>query len=271
MLGDMKDWMKRCMVFWQLLCLTGLLLFAGCGQAMLSDENLARRSKKEFSKMKQKQTLSQNRSYQSMIKEIGERIAGVAQVDLPGTEWEFVVFQKDEPNAFAMPGGKVGVNTGLIDLAAGNEDEVAAVMGHEIAHVALRHSNKRMSQAIGLGVGGVILDVALRNQSSTERMLGRTAYGVGSTVGVALPFSRANEQEADHRGLYYAAMAGYDPRGAVSFWKKMQAKAGKRKMPQFLSTHPNPGNRIQFLEEQMPHALGLYREAKRARGERPNP
>ncbi|NCZ64233.1 MAG: hypothetical protein EBY62_10675, partial [Cellvibrionales bacterium] len=124
------------------------------------------------SKMKQKQALSQNRSYQSMIKEIGERIAGVAQVDLPGTEWEFVVFQKDEPNAFAMPGGKVGVNTGLIDLAAGNEDEVAAVMGHEIAHVALRHSNKRMSQAIGLGVGGVILDVALRNQSSTERMLG---------------------------------------------------------------------------------------------------
>ena len=137
MLLYMKDWIKRCVLLWQFLCLAGLLLFAGCGQAMLSDENLARRSKKEFSKMKQNKTLSQNRSYQGMIKEIGERIAGVAQVDLPGTEWEFVVFQNDEPNAFAMPGGKVGVNTGLIDLAAGNEDEVAAVMGHEIAHVAL--------------------------------------------------------------------------------------------------------------------------------------
>jgi len=252
-------------------CFAGLFFLGGCGQAMLSDENLARRSKKEFSKMKEKENLSGNFSHQKMIREIGQRIAGVAQVDLPGTEWEFVVFQKEEPNAFAMPGGKVGVNTGLIDLAAGNEDEIAAVMGHEIAHVALRHSNKRMSQAVGLGVGGVILDVALRNQSSTERMIGRTAYGVGSTVGVALPFSRANEQEADHRGLYYAAMAGYDPRGAVSFWEKMQAKAGKRRMPKFLSTHPNPGNRIQFLEEKMPHALGLYRQAKEARRERPNP
>jgi len=243
----------------------------GCGQAMLSDEHLANRSKKEFAKMKQKETISTNRSQQDMIKEIGERIAGVAQIDLPGTEWEFVVFQKGEANAFAMPGGKVGVNSGLIDLAAGNEDEIAAVMGHEIAHVALRHSNKRMSQAIGLGVGGVILDVALRNQSSTERMLGRAAYGVGSTVGLALPFSRENELEADHRGLYYAAMAGYDPRGAVRFWRKMEAKNKGKRMPQFLSTHPNPGNRIQFLNEKMDHALGLYRQAKLARGERPNP
>ena len=251
--------------------LTYTLLLFGCGQAMLSDEHLANRSKKEFAKMKQKGTLSSNASQKAMIQEIGERIAGIAQVDLPGTEWEFVVFQKGDANAFAMPGGKVGVNSGLIDLAAGNEDEIAAVMGHEIAHVALRHSNKRMSQAIGLGVGGVILDVALRNQSSTDRMLGRAAYGVGTTVGLALPFSREHEREADHRGLYYAAMAGYDPRGAVSFWRKMEAKNKGKRMPQFLSTHPNPGNRIQFLEEQMPHALGLYREAKRARGERPNP
>jgi len=238
---------------------------------MLSDEHLAKRSKKEFVKLKQKETLSSNRSHQRMIEEIGKRIVGVAQIDLPGTEWEFVVFEKAAANAFAMPGGKVGVNTGLIDLAAGNEDEIAAVMGHEIAHVALRHSNKRMSQAIGLGVGGVILDVALRNQSTSERMLGRAAYGVGSTVGVALPFSRDNEKEADQRGLYYAAMAGYDPRGAVSFWKKMQANNKGRRMPQFLSTHPDPGNRIELLDRKMEHALQLYRQAKEARGEKPNP
>jgi predicted Zn-dependent protease len=257
--------------FW----LTGLLFFScflfGCGQAMLSDEYLAKRSKKEFVKIKKKETISSNSSQQEMIREIGQRIAGVAQVDLPGTEWEFVVFQKGDANAFAMPGGKVGVNSGLIDLAAGNQDEIAAVMGHEIAHVALRHSNKRMSQAIGLGVGGVILDVAMRNQTSTDRMLGRAAYGVGTTVGLALPFSRENELEADHRGLYYAAMAGYDPRGAVSFWKKMEAKNKGKRMPQFLSTHPNPGNRIQFLNEKMDHALSLYRQAKQARRERPNP
>jgi predicted Zn-dependent protease len=244
--------------------------FSGCGTAMLSDEHLAKRSKSQFSQMKKSERISSNASHQAMIERIGRRIAGVAQVDLPGTEWEFVVFEKDEPNAFAMPGGKVGVNSGLITLANGNEDEVAAVIGHEIAHVAFRHSNKRMSQAMGIALGGVILNTAMRNKSSTDRVLATGAYGVGTTVGMALPFSRSQEREADHRGLFYAAMAGYDPRGAISFWKKMQG-GKKRKMPEFLSTHPNPGNRIEFLEANMEHALGLYREAKLARGEKPNP
>jgi predicted Zn-dependent protease len=248
-----------------LIILVPAFFISGCGQAMLSDEYLAKRAKKEFSKMKQQEAVTVNDDYRDMISQIGQNLVGVAQVDLPGTEWEFVVFEKDEPNAFAMPGGKVGVNRGLIDLAAGNEDEIAAVMGHEIAHVALRHSNKRMSQAIGLGVGGVILDVALRNQSSSERMLGRAAYGVGAVVGLALPFSRSNEQEADLRGLYYSAMAGYDPRAAVSFWEKMESVNKGRRMLQFLSTHPNPGNRIQFLNENMERPLALYNEAKKAR------
>ena len=166
---------------------------------MLSDEHLARRSKSQFEQMKSKEPVSSNRNDQAMIEEIGKRIAGVAQVDLPGTEWEFVVFQKNEPNAFAMPGGKVGVNSGLIELAGGNEDEIAAVMGHEIAHVAFRHSNKRMSQAMGIALGGVILNTALRDKSSTDRMIAGGAYGVGTTVGMALPFSRKQEREADHR------------------------------------------------------------------------
>ena len=169
-----------------------------------------------------------------------------------------------------MPGGKVGINSGLIALANGNEDEIAAVMGHEIAHVAFRHSNKRMSQAMGIALGGVILNTAMRNKSSTDRVLASGAYGLGTTVGMALPFSRSQEREADHRGLYYSAMAGYDPRGAISFWKKMQSDK-KRKTPEFLSTHPNPGNRIEFLESNMDKALALYREAKVARGEKTKP
>ena len=236
---------------------------------MLSDEHLARRSKSQFEQMKSKEPGSSNRNDQTMIEEIGKRIAGVAQVDLPGTEWEFVVFQKNEPNAFAMPGGKVGINSGLIELAGGNEDEIAAVMGHEIAHVAFRHSNKRMSQAMGIALGGVILNTALRDKSSTDRMIAGGAYGVGTTVGMALPFSRKQEREADHRGIFYSAMAGYDPRAAISFWKKMQARK-KRKMPQFLSTHPDPGNRIEFLQSNMDKAYALYVEAKEARGEVPN-
>ncbi len=240
-----------------------------CGTAMLSDENLAKKSKDQFNQMKQSERLSTNSSDRAMVERIGIRIAGVAQVDLPGTEWEFVVFAKSEPNAFAMPGGKVGVNSGLIKLANGNEDEIAAVIGHEIAHVAFRHSYKRMTQAMGIALGGVILNTAMRNKSSTDRALATGAYGVGTTVGMALPFSRSQERDADHRGLYYAAMAGYDPRGAVSFWKKMQG-GKKRKMPQFLSTHPDPGNRIDFLNANMDSALALYRDAKVARGEKPN-
>ena len=257
--------------------LSGLLLIlwitlfgSGCGSAMLSDEHLAKRSKSQFSKMKKSEQLSKNASHKAMIERIGMRISQVAQVDLPGTEWEFVVFDKAEPNAFAMPGGKVGVNSGLITLANGNEDEVAAVIGHEIAHVAFRHSNKRMSQAMGIALGGVVLNAAMRNKSTTDRVLATGAYGVGTTVGMALPFSRSQEREADHRGLYYAARAGYDPRAAISFWRKMQG-GKKRKMPEFLSTHPNPGNRIEFLRSNMDHALTLYREAKLARGEKPNP
>jgi predicted Zn-dependent protease len=242
----------------------------GCGSAMLSDERLATRSKSQFSKMKKSERVSNNLNHKAMVERIGKRIAQVARVDLPGTEWEFVVFEKAEPNAFAMPGGKVGVNSGLINLANGNEDEVAAVIGHEIAHVALRHSNKRMTQAMGIAVGGVILNTALRNKSSTDRVLATGAYGLGTTVGMALPFSRSQEREADHKGLFYAARAGYDPRAAVSFWKKMQGRKN-RKVPQFLSTHPNPGNRIEFLQSNMNQALALYRNAKQARGEQPNP
>ena len=246
-------------------------LGSGCGSAMLSDEHLAKKAKGHFSQMKKAEKLSSNASHKAMVNRIGNRIAGIAQVDIPGTEWEFVVFEKSEANAFAMPGGKVGVNSGLITLSGGNEDEVAAVIGHEIAHVALRHSNKRMTQAIGIGVGGVILETAMRQKSNTDRMLARGAYGAGTAVGLALPYSRTNEREADHRGLLYAAMAGYDPRAAVSFWKKMVKSSGGGRVPEFLSTHPDPKNRIEFLQSHMDHAMALYKQAKQARGEKPNP
>ena len=124
-----------------------ILAAAGCGVAMMSDERLARQSKAQFSQMKKKDPVSKNQGYKKMVERIGRRITNVAKVDVPGTEWEFVVFDKSEPNAFAMPGGKVGVNTGLIELANGDEDEIAAVIGHEVAHVAKRHSNKSSAWA----------------------------------------------------------------------------------------------------------------------------
>ncbi len=263
--------MKKYSCLLSSLALVGSAFFwSGCGAAVLSDEGLARQAGSQFNQMKKRERISTNAVHNAMIQRIGKRITDVAEVDVPGTEWEFVVFQKSEPNAFAMPGGKVGVNTGLITLSGGNEDEVAAVIGHEIAHVAFRHSNKRMSQAIGLALGGVVLNSAMRNKSKKDRRIAGGVYGAGATLGVALPFSRSQEREADHRGLYYAAMAGYDPRASVSFWKKMQAKS-KSRMPEFLSTHPDSGNRIEFLQTNMDRALALYREAKVARGEKPNP
>ena len=233
----------------------------GCGVAMMSDERLARQSNAQFSQMKKKDSVSKNQGYQRMVEKIGKRITSVAKVDVPGTEWEFVVFDKSEPNAFAMPGGKVGVNVGLIELANGDEDEIAAVIGHEVAHVAKRHSNKRMSQGVGVAIGGIILDTAMRNKSTGDRALARGAYGVGATVGAVLPFSRTQEREADDLGLIYSAKAGYDPRASIRFWQKMKSRTRKR-LPQFLSTHPDPGKRIEYLQSKMPFAMSLYRRSQ---------
>jgi predicted Zn-dependent protease len=247
-----------------LLCLlVSTLLLSGCGVAMMSDERLARQSKAQFTQLKKKDPVSKNRSYQKMIERIGKRITDVAKVDVPGTDWEFVVFDKSEPNAFAMPGGKVGVNSGLIELANEDEDEIAAVIGHEVAHVAKRHSNKRMSQGVGVALGGILLDTAMRNKSSNDRALARGAYGVGATVGAVLPFSRSQEREADDLGLIYSAKAGYDPRASIRFWQKMMSKS-RRKMPQFLSTHPDSGKRIEFLKSRMPYAMALYKNSKKS-------
>jgi predicted Zn-dependent protease len=247
-----------------LLCLlVSTFLLSGCGVAMMSDERLARQSKAQFTQLKKKDPVSKNRSYQKMIERIGKRITDVAKVDVPGTDWEFVVFDKSEPNAFAMPGGKVGVNSGLIELANEDEDEIAAVIGHEVAHVAKRHSNKRMSQGVGVALGGILLDTAMRNKSSNDRALARGAYGVGATVGAVLPFSRSQEREADDLGLIYSAKAGYDPRASIRFWQKMMSKS-RRKMPQFLSTHPDSGKRIEFLKSRMPYAMALYKNAKKS-------
>lgn len=247
-----------------LLCLlVSTLLLSGCGVAMMSDERLARQSKAQFTQLKKKDPVSKNRSYQKMIERIGKRITDVAKVDVPGTDWEFVVFDKSEPNAFAMPGGKVGVNAGLIELANEDEDEIAAVIGHEVAHVAKRHSNKRMSQGVGVALGGILLDTAMRNKSSNDRALARGAYGVGATVGAVLPFSRSQEREADDLGLIYSAKAGYDPRASIRFWQKMMSKS-RRKMPQFLSTHPDSGKRIEFLKSRMSYVMALYKNAKKS-------
>ncbi len=214
-----------------------------------------------FREIKQSEKVSTDQNLNQTVNRVGQRIAKVVGDDLPSAEWEFVVFDDEVPNAFALPGGKVGVHSGLFKVAK-TDDELAVVMGHEIAHVTARHGAERMSQGVLLAAGGVALDVALRDKDSGTRNLALAAYGVGSTVGVMLPYSRLNESEADEIGLVYAARAGYDPRAAVDFWTAMQKESeGKSKPPEWLSTHPSDATRIKKLEEMMPRMVEIYNKS----------
>jgi metalloendopeptidase OMA1, mitochondrial len=213
-----------------------------------------------FAEMKKETPVLNDASQQARIDGIGRRIAASVGRALPDAQWEFVIFNDDATvNAFALPGGKVGVYTGLIKLAS-SDDEIAIVIGHEIAHVTSRHGGERMSQAMlaqGLGSG---LDAYAADKKYGQ--LAATAFGLGAQ-GVLLKYSRDQETEADVIGLRFAAGAGYDPRAAAAFWRKMQAKSGGKETFKWLSTHPPSSERIARLEEIAPGLMPVYEEARR--------
>ncbi len=176
--------------------------------------------------------------------------------DLKGFAWEFnVVDEPNTVNAFCMPGGKVVVYTGILKVTQ-NEDALAVVMGHEIAHALARHGNERMSQGVVAQLGLASLDLALSQKPAATRSLLMQAAGAGTQVGVLLPFSRKHESEADEIGLYLMAMAGYNPAEAAPFWERMGKLGGGSRPPEFLSTHPDPSKRSQKLKEFIPKARG---------------
>ncbi len=217
-----------------------------------------------FTQIKAEEKISQDPMANDRVSEVGRRIARSVGRDLPNAKWEFVVFESDELNAFALPGGKVGVYTGILKIAE-TDDELAAVMGHEIAHVTSRHSGERVThQMIASGVAlGSELVMEAQDVDPQKRAITRTVLGVGTTVGAILPFSRLHESEADSIGLRFAAGAGYDPRAAILFWERMQkANEGREKPPEFLSTHPSDETRIANLKQLAPQYLPLYRETK---------
>jgi predicted Zn-dependent protease len=180
--------------------------------------------------------------------------------ELEGYKWEYNLVDSKEVNAWCMPGGKIVVYTGLLSVTQ-NEAALAFVLGHEVTHAVLQHGNERMSQALGAEAVGVGLQVALSNKPAETQNLFMGAYGAGAQVGVLLPFSRKHELEADHWGLNWAAMAGYDPREAIPLWQRME-NAGGQKTPEFLSTHPSEGNRIEQLQKLMPEAMQYYNGSK---------
>jgi predicted Zn-dependent protease len=178
---------------------------------------------------------------------------------LSGYQWEFNLVKDDAVNAWCMPGGKVVVYTGILPVAEG-EDGLAVVMGHEISHAIAKHGNERMSQGLVTQMGGVALSVALAEKSKETQDLFLTAFGVGSQVGILLPYSRLQESEADRLGLIFMAMADYDPREAVGFWKRMAGGKKGGATPEFLSTHPADKKRIADIEALLPEAIGYYKK-----------
>jgi predicted Zn-dependent protease len=214
----------------------------------VSEPQAAQLGAEAYQQILQEKQVVEGTAESRMVDEVGHAVAAV--VDAP-YDWQFALLRDASPNAFALPGGKVGVHTGLFKVV-NNENELAAVMAHEIAHVTARHSAERMTREMAIGVG--LMGIGASTNQATADLLAQAA-----TLGVVLPFSRTQELEADEIGLIYMAMAGYDPRAAIEVWQNFEALNDGRP-PEFLSTHPSPPNRIERLQALMPRALEIYQQ-----------
>mgnify|MGYP000069416388 CR=1 FL=1 len=246
-----------------LLLLLSALAFVGCqnvpitgrSQFILVDESeVASMSASEFSKMKK---LPGDKRL-AKVKEIGLKIVAAARRDdkagvlPPSSKWDFAIIDDKSPNAFAMPGGKIGFNSGMFQYAP-TDDDIAVILGHEVSHVICRHGSERVSQAMGVALAAAVADEATKNSSSKTRSTWMAAVGIGAQYGILLPFSRSHESEADHLGLLFMARAGYDPAAAPLFWDRF-SKIGGARPPEFLSTHPADSTRVKQLQGWLPEA-----------------
>jgi predicted Zn-dependent protease len=206
-----------------------------------------------FKEVMEKEKVSGNVVQSEMIKRVGARIAAVA--NRPDFKWEFVLIDNPKTvNAFCLPGGKVVFYTGILPLCK-DENGIATVMSHEVAHAIARHGAERVSQQIAAGAVQDVLSEVVTNQSPAKKQAILLGYGLATNVGVILPFSREHEYEADRIGLILMAKAGYDPRTAVDFWQRMAAQANNKYMPEFISTHPADAKRIEAIRKELPEAL----------------
>jgi len=216
-----------------------------------------------FEQMKKETKISTDPAANALVQKVGKRIAAVAGPDMPNAQWEFVVFDSKEANAFCLPGGKVGIYTGILPVTK-NEAGLATVIGHEVAHAVARHGAERMSEAMLMQTGGSLLGTGMQAADTDPRWqaAATVAFGLGTQVGRELPHSRSQESEADQIGLIYMARAGYDPEAAVDFWRRFaefNQQQGGSVTPAFLRTHPTDETRIRQLQEWMPKARAEFR------------
>ena len=210
---------------------------------------------------------SKDKTNTELVKNVGKKISEVVEMylknnglasEIPNYSWEFNLVKDATVNAFCMPGGKVVVFEGILPLTQ-NEVGMAVVLGHEIAHAVAKHSSERMSQQMLVQYGASLTDVLLSKKSDATRSTINLLYGIGTQYGVMLPYSRQHEYEADHLGLIFLAMAGYDPNEAISFWERMAANSQGAPI-EFMSTHPSDANRITKIKEFLPEAMKYYKK-----------
>lgn len=242
---------------------------------MIPSNELMAMSFQQYNDFLKENPVVTNTKESAMVKKVGQHIqASVEQYladnklsqMLEGYAWEFNLVDDKLVNAWCMPGGKVVVYKGILPVTQ-DETGLAVVMGHEIAHAIAEHGNERLSQELLRAAGSVGLSVALKDQPEETQALWMMVYGVGTEVGAMLPYSRLHETEADHLGLIFMAMAGYNPEASVAFWKRMSSNSGQ-KPPEFLSTHPADQTRINNLNKWMPEAKKYYTGKKGGNGKK---
>ncbi len=262
--------------------LLALFMLAACGTvpitgrqqlSLLGDSEMNALGAREFKKIIRKNDVLKGTDDAELVQNVGRKLKNAVEAyfrqqgeaeRLKGYKWEFKLIESDQINAFCLPGGKVAIYTGILDVTE-SEAGLAVVMGHEVAHAIANHGNERMSQSLLVQLTGAALGAALAKDDPKTQQAFAAAFGIGTSLAILLPFSRMHESEADRLGLIFMAMAGYDPREAPRFWRRMAAAKGGGGTLEFLSTHPSDATRIADLEREIGEAM-QYARGDRQRG-----
>ncbi len=254
--------------------LATVMLLYGCSSVpitgrrqlnLVSDADVLSSSLSQYKGYMEKASISGNKTQSEVVTRVGKAIAAATETylrnngmaaEISNFSWEFNLVQNSELNAFCMPGGKIVVYEGLMKIIS-SDDELAVVLGHEVAHAVAKHSNERMSQQILTQYGSNVLNQALSNKSAAVQSVAGQVFGLGAQYGVMLPFSRKQESEADYMGLVLMSMAGYNPDVAIGFWQKMSA-SGSAAVPEFMSSHPSDATRIANIQKNLDKIKAAY-------------
>lgn len=252
-----------------ILVLTSILCLTACttsptGRRQLKlypDNQMNEMGVQAFDSMKSEQKVSSAKVDNQFVQCVAGFVAQQVPASVYSGKWEVVVFDDPQVNAFALPGGKIGVYTGLLNVTE-NQHQLAAVIGHEVGHVIAGHSNERMSNSTLIGIGMEATNQILQANQVGHNAEIMSALGFGVQVGVQLPFSRTHESEADIIGLDLMAKAGFNPQQSVNLWQNMEKASNGQRQPELLSTHPSPKSRIKDLQQHMPQAKALQANAQ---------